>query len=210
MLHYHDLFTNCYYIATDRGHREWPLFKIHRDSHAQNGHAIRRCGYPMTETPTLTSARTHPLPARDARGPFAARAGSAVQTPRTARVRTLPARDARGRFVALSHHARSELVRPVRRRLPNRWRVTGGAPIGDRARRAPTRDRARAASSVRPLAVAEHAPDPDRDHRVGLVRAPPPAAASVMPREAIPRRHARADPRAADRSLLRAIARARL
>jgi len=54
----------------------------------------------MTETPTVTSARTHPLPARDARGRFAARTGRAVRTPRTSRVRTLPARDARGRFVA--------------------------------------------------------------------------------------------------------------
>jgi hypothetical protein len=54
----------------------------------------------MTETPTVTSARTRIQSARDARGRFAARVGCAARMPRTSRVRTLPARDARGRFVA--------------------------------------------------------------------------------------------------------------
>jgi hypothetical protein len=51
----------------------------------------------MTEPPTVTSARTHTLPARDARGRFVARARVLARTPR---VRKLPARDSRGRFVA--------------------------------------------------------------------------------------------------------------
>jgi hypothetical protein len=51
-------------------------------------------------TPTVPSAQTRRLPARDARGRFMARAGAVPRASRTPRVRTLPARDSRGRFVS--------------------------------------------------------------------------------------------------------------